>query len=522
MKHSYWIIGVCLALSLAACTDEQPPENEKEQNGTETPTGGNENDKDTPDDDATDNGGTDMPQGRRAFPGAAGAGRFTTGGAGGDVYTVTSLADSGEGTLRWAIEKSGKRTIVFAVGGVIALEKQLVIRNDDVTIAGQTAPGAGICLKNHTLRVDANNVIIRFIRCRMGDEAKEEDDAMNGYQKNYPGKRNIIIDHCSMSWSTDECASFYGNTDFTMQWCIVSESLTNSIHGKGKHGYGGLWGGSPATFHHNLLAHHSNRTPRLCGSRYSNRADMEQVDLINNVIYNWSSEGAYGAQGGSYNVMNNYYKPGPVASHTGVHCRFFTAYVDDGENAQAKGTYGRFYLSGNYMADREGLKWPAEVAAANADNTSATAFVVKNDELPAEDLLASSPFEILDDYSFMQTAQEAFESVLQTAGASNKRDKIDTRIVNETRNGTYSRKGSNGSDYGFIDTQSDAEGWGEYVETHSEEPDTDGDGMPDTWEETHGLNPNDPSDRNDTDVDENKVYTNLEMYLNGLVEHIIR
>lgn len=456
-----------------------------------------------------------------AFPGAEGAGKYTTGGAGGSVYVVTSLKDDGsEGTLRWAVEKSGKRTVVFAVGGVIALTKQLVIKNDDLTIAGQTAPGAGICLKNYTLRINANNVIIRFIRCRMGDECQTEDDAMNGYQSSYPGKKNIIVDHCSMSWSTDECASFYGNTNFTMQWCIVSESLTNSIHVKGGHGYGGLWGGSPATFHHNLLAHHSNRTPRLCGSRYSNRADMEKVDLCNNVIYNWSSEGAYGAQGGSYNIMNNYYKPGPVAASKKVHCRFFTAYVDDGANNQAAGIYGKFYLSGNFMDTRSDLSKSqlAEVEAANADNTSSTAFVVKNNEMSAQDMLVAQRFDILSDYSFMQSAQEAYEAVLNYAGASDKRDQIDTRIINETRTGTYSREGSNGSSYGFIDTQKDAEEWDEYVEAHASEVDSDEDGMPDVWEEKNGLNPADKSDAATYNL--SKEYTNLEVYINSLVEKL--
>jgi hypothetical protein len=457
-----------------------------------------------------------------AFPGAYGAGRYTAGGAGGKVYVVSSLKDDGSvGTLRHAVEASGKRTVVFAVGGVIELAKQLVIKNDDITIAGQTAPGAGICLKNYTLRVNANNVIIRFIRCRMGDECKTEDDAMNGYQSSYPGKKNIIIDHCSMSWSTDECASFYGNTDFTMQWCIVSESLTNSVHVKGGHGYGGLWGGSPATFHHNLLAHHSNRTPRLCGSRYSNRADMEKVELCNNVVYNWANEGAYGAQGGSYNILNNYYKPGPVAVPKKVHCRFFTAYVDDGENNQAKGVAGMFYLAGNYMDNSRtdlSSSQQKEIAAANADNTCSTAFVVKNDEVPAKGLLLASRVEISDDYTYLQSAKDAYESVLAYAGASDKRDAIDTRIVKETREGTYTYHGSNGSDYGFIDTQKDVEGWAEYIETRSSLADTDQDGMPDDWEKEKGLAPDDASDAVKYNL--SKEYTNLEVYLNELVKDL--
>lgn len=450
-----------------------------------------------------------------AFPGADGAGKYTTGGAGGAVYTVTSLKDDGsEGTLRWAIKKKGPRTIVFAVSGIIELTSPLKISNGDVTIAGQTAPGDGICLKNYTFGIQADNVIVRFIRSRMGaDIVQKGDDAMNGY-KNH---KNIIIDHCSASWSTDECATFYNNSNFTMQWCIISESLANSIHEKGAHGYGGIWGGQGASFHHNLLAHHTNRTPRLCGSRYTGKPEEEKVELFNNVIYNYGNDGAYAGEGGSYNFINNYYKPGPFTATKSSYKRLFTAYQDDGKNKNVKGTHGVFCFSGNYIdptCSKLSEKQRKAIMPVNKDNS--LGLVIKNDFAPVDELLVKKPFQIAE-HTSLQSTWDAFESVLKYAGASLRRDKHDERIVKEVRNGNYTYEGSHGSSNGMIDQPKDVGGWGEYKQTEAP-VDTDGDGMPDEWEKKNGLNPNDPSDGAVYILDAS--YTNLEVYINGLVNHL--
>ncbi|MFR9166190.1 MAG: polysaccharide lyase family 1 protein [Dysgonomonas sp.] len=436
-----------------------------------------------------------------AFPGAEGGGRYVTGGRGGTVYYVNSLEDTlegnettREGTLRWCIERPGAKIILFKVAGIIWLNNKLEIR-DNTTIAGQTAPGDGICIAKNTVRVVGDNVIIRFIRFRLGDLAKVEDDALYGMRQ-----KNIIIDHCSMSWSTDECSSFYDNDNFTMQWCILSESLRGSVHWKGSHGYGGIWGGRKASFHHNLLAHHDNRNPRLCGARYSDRADEELVDLRNNVIYNWGQNSGYAGEGGRYNFINNYYKPSKTSSFPN---RIFSPNADIGANRQRAGVWGKFYLSGNYVYGSE---------ETTQDNV--LGFQPEPATKDKKDLLSDMPFDV----PLVETdpAEVAYERVLAHVGASYKRDRTDARVVDEVRNGLTPVRASGNvkTRPGMIDSQKDVGGWEEYTYNSVDVvKDSDIDGIPDGW-----LEQNYPG-KKASDLNE-EGYPYLEVYLNSLVNHV--
>lgn len=425
-----------------------------------------------------------------AFPGAQGAGRYATGGRGGDVYEVTNLNDSGEGSLREALRQSGPKTIVFRVSGTIQLESTLDINTPNTTIAGQTAPGDGICIRGYQVQLKADNLIIRHLRFRLGDESGEDHDAIWG--RYY---RNIIIDHCSASWSVDETMSFYGNFDMTVQWCIISESLYMSNHIKGAHGYGGIWGGTNVSFHHNLLAHHSSRNPRFAGS---STAPAENMDFRNNVIYNWGFNSAYGGEGGNINIVANYFKAGPATKDS-----------KKARIVEPSDQYGKWYIEDNYV---DGFP------TITADNWNGG--VQGSYAIPIL-IRASEPLPYTAVYT--QTAEEAFESVLFHAGASQpKRDAVDLRIVDEVRNGYATYDGKYYELYqgftdttvnrGIIDSQNDVGGW-PVLETTPAPIDTDHDGMPDDWELAMGLNPNDPEDRNNIS---DSGYTRLEDYLNNL------
>lgn len=441
-----------------------------------------------------------------AFPGAEGFGKYTTGGRGGKVIYVTNLEDNTlPGSLRYAVNQTGARIVVFSVSGTIQLKSVLNIRNANITIAGQTAPGDGITLRDYSVVNDADNVIIRYMRFRMGDITNQENDAIWGRNR-----RNIILDHCTMSWNTDECASFYDNENFTMQWCLLSESLRNSVHGKGAHGYGGIWGGKKASFHHNLLSSHDSRNPRFCGSRYSNRPDLELVDFRNNVIYNWGSNNSYAAEGGSYNIVNNYYKPGPASSSSSK-ARFLQPYADDGSNSQPKGTYGKFYFSGNLMVGNQSLSSDNWLGVVLHSSFATNAPTVTKTNLKADAEFSASNVTT-------HSAQNAYLKVLDYAGASLVRDIVDQRIIGDATTGTATfMTGGNGSVNGLIDTQSAVGGW-PLLKSLQAPADSDLDGMPDVWEDANGLKKNDPADAQLTTVD--GKYPNVEVYLNSLVTAI--
>lgn len=439
-----------------------------------------------------------------AFPGAEGYGKYTVGGRGGKVYVVTTLDDYDkgetpiEGSFRRAVEKKGARTIVFAVAGNINLKRKLDITKDSITIAGQTAPNPGVCICGHQVRIKASQVILRYLRFRLGDINREESDALSSNASTEKGRYNdIIIDHCSVSWSTDECASFYGNERFTFQWNIVSESLRKSIHAKGSHGYGGIWGGKGASYHHNLLAHHDSRNPRFDHPGVGDIAGV--VDFRNNVIYNWGNNSAYGGQCRTINIVNNYYKPGPATAKSKRN-RIFAPEADIKDTHYG---YGQYYVDGNFVVGDK---------TATKNNWAGGVQQIKKDIDPLvfsyDTIMMKEPFPYADlPYT---DATTAYEQVLNYVGASLYRDEVDSRIVQEVRKGkaTYGEKG-------MIDSQEQVGGFPPLTQVGVAPNDFDSDGMPDDWEVLHGLNPENKKDANDYNLSQH--YTNIEMYINSLV-----
>ncbi|HRI87243.1 MAG TPA: pectate lyase [Candidatus Hydrogenedentes bacterium] len=424
---------------------------------------------------------TFRPDRAPAFPGAEGFGKYTLGGRGGRVMEVTNLNDSGPGSLRAACEAEGPRTVVFRVSGTIALQDEIEVKNPFITIAGQTAPGDGICIKDYQFSFETQHFICRYLRFRPGDESRKEQDAFGGEGD------HIIIDHCSASWAVDETLSINKASNLTVQWCMVTESLTKSIHKKGAHGYGGLWGGPGGTWHHNILAHHSSRNPRASGNEESGL-----LDCRNNVIYNWGFNSAYGGELWPRNWINNYYKAGPATSEN-VRDRIFLQ----------KDPRGRMYAEGNFVYGFPEI---------SANNWAGGIDFAPDGEATEQTLRAMEPYVVAPVST--QSAEEAYELVLSHAGCSKSRDTVDARIIEEIRTGTAKfGETFKGGGKGIIDSQASVGGW---PELRSTEPpgDTDHDGMPDAWETEAGLDPSDPADgaldRNDDG------YTNLEDYLNEL------
>lgn len=505
-----------------------------------------------------------------AFPGAEGHGRYTTGGRGGEIRHVTNLNDSGAGSLREALKGDKAKIIVFDVSGYIDLKSDLNITSN-TTIAGQTAPEGGITLRYRTVNfTNCDNVIVRFIRSRRSQVKNVNDGADATWGRNH---KNIIIDHCSFSWSIDEVASFYDNRDFTMQWTTIAEGLGNPGHSKGAHSYGGIWGGKNASFHHNMIAHVQNRAPRFNGARYSwtgydntkysSTVDAERVDFRNCLMYNWGSGSAcYGGPGGGYiNIVNNYYKAGPGTSNK---TRVTQVSVAKSGNADKNHTelYGlssRYYIDGNYVTaastpqnyDWKGVKYDDSDGlvisggerymkdASHQFGENVTYTKISGTDCVSVKLDAEiEPGEVT-----THSAENAYDKIISYCGASLYRDAVDARYMEEATTGTTTYYGdvpyvdALGKTYatsnraGILDFINDPSGvenpkTASYPELPSNVRaagyDSDNDGMPDDWETANGLNPNDASDAKAYTLDSKGWYTNVEVYINSIVENIMK
>lgn len=508
-----------------------------------------------------------------AFPGAEGHGRYVTGGRGGKVVHVTNLNDSGTGSFREAV-KSGNRIIVFDVAGVIALKSDLKFA-DNITILGQTAPSPGITLRYYTVQ-PGNNNIIRFLRIRRGEEKNINDGADATWQRN---KTGIIFDHCSFSWSIDEVASFYDNNNFTMQWCTVAESLTNPGHSKGAHGYGGIWGGKLASFHHNFVGHLMNRGPRFNGARYGwtgytsnkdyatyqwkNTVQAENVDFRNCVMYNAQGTCYGGPGGGQINIVNNYYKAGPsqglkettlnglkvdvsTGKERGSQDRITLVTLSNSGNSDKNhpelyDMTSRYFINGNTTEttkgsvtqnkDWKGISYDKGIPSLNGEYYSPDAKNFYGDNVVHVTISGKSCVKIKMDTPAptgevtTHSAAESFSKVLVYSGASLYRDEIDARYMEEAKTGTAKYKGSITNSPGIIDKVSDVNGYTEANFGKGTRPadfDTDKDGIPDAWETANGLDPNDATDALTYSLDSKGYYTNLEVYANSLVEDIMK
>ena len=452
----------------------------------------------------------------KAFPTAEGFGKFASGGRGGKVVEVTNLNDSGEGSLRWALTEAGREhaTIVFRVSGIITLEKDIRAKLYHVTIAGQTAPGDGILYRGGKLNLGGSkNVIMRNLRGRIG--LRGDKDFIKGGSIGIENADTIIIDHCCFGWSGEENMTIYDNHFTTVQWCIVHEGLYNAGHQKGNRSYACQWGGSPASFHHNLLAHNFNRSARLNGATNHNQDRNVFMEYQNNVNYNWGKPNScYGGEneageGSTHecNFVGNYYKPGPATPANSYFMQLSKA-----RKGKTLTGPSLWFFSGNKMEGNKAVTKDNWLAVDNQTGFELKDMQSSKTVYPSKFHPASNAFDYDVYKTPVESADKAYKRVLAKAGTV-RRDAVERRVVDEVKNGMARYRGTQGS-AGFIDSPADAEGWPVYVQV-APVVDNDHDGMDDAWELKNGLDPNNPDDRNK--VFSKEGYTALEVYLNALM-----